>query len=52
MVRIYSFVDKNMTRTSNGISDEYDIVMINGKDVAIIEVKYKGSFPSATMYNS
>ena len=37
----YDFVDKNMTRTSNGISDEYDIVMINGKDIAIIEVKYK-----------
>ncbi len=37
----YDFVDKNMTRSSNGVSDEYDIVMINGKDVAIIEVKYK-----------
>ena len=37
----FDFIDKNITRNANGIEDEYDIVMINGKDVFIIEVKYK-----------
>ena len=37
----YDFVDKNVTRSKQGIEDEYDIVLVNGKDVAIIEVKYK-----------
>ena len=37
----YDSVDKNITRNKHGIQDEYDILMINGKDIAIIEVKYK-----------
>ena len=37
----YDFVDKNITRKKGNIEDEYDLVMVNGKDVAIIEVKYK-----------
>lgn len=37
----YDFVDKNVTRSKQGIEDEYDIFMVNGKDIAIIEVKYK-----------
>ena len=37
----YDFVDKNVTRSAGNIQDEFDIVMINGKDIAIIEVKYK-----------
>jgi hypothetical protein len=37
----YDFVDKNLTRSAGGIQDEFDIVMVNGKDIAIIEVKYK-----------
>ena len=37
----YDFVDKNVTRNKNNIEDEYDILMVNGKDIAIIEVKYK-----------
>lgn len=37
----YDFVDKNVTRKKQGIEDEYDILMVNGKDIAIIEVKYK-----------
>ena len=37
----YDFVDKNVTRSRQDIEDEYDIVLVNGKDVAIIEVKYK-----------
>ncbi|MFA6396505.1 MAG: hypothetical protein WCW84_11110 [Sulfurimonas sp.] len=37
----YDIVYKNMTASANKIQDEYDIVMVNGKDIAIIEVKYK-----------
>ena len=37
----YDFVDKNVTRNKNNTEDEYDILMVNGKDIAIIEVKYK-----------
>ena len=37
----YDFVDKNITRRKNDIEDEYDLVMVNGRDVAIIEIKYK-----------
>ncbi len=37
----YDSIDKNLTRAANGTEDEFDIVMINGKDVALVEVKYK-----------
>jgi hypothetical protein len=37
----YDFIDKNVTRSKGNLADEYDILLINGKDVAIIEVKYK-----------
>ncbi len=37
----YDFIDKNMSRSSGKIADEFDIVMVNGRDVAIIETKYK-----------
>jgi hypothetical protein len=37
----YDFVDKNVTRSKNDIEDEYDILLVNGKDIAIIETKYK-----------
>jgi Holliday junction resolvase-like predicted endonuclease len=37
----YDSVDKNLTRAANGIEDEFDIVMVNGKAIAIVEVKYK-----------
>jgi len=37
----YDFVDKNVTRSKNKIEDEYDILLVNGKDIAIIETKYK-----------
>jgi len=37
----YDFIDKNVTRRKNKIEDEYDILLINGKDIAIIETKYK-----------
>ena len=37
----YDLIDKNATRRKNKIEDEYDILLINGKDIAIVEVKYK-----------
>ena len=37
----YDFIDKSVFRTSNGISDECDMILVNGQDVAIVEVKYK-----------
>ena len=37
----YDFIDKNAHRSKNKIEDEYDIFLVNGKDIAIIEVKYK-----------
>ncbi|MFZ2967735.1 MAG: hypothetical protein WA080_01625 [Sulfuricurvum sp.] len=37
----YDFIDKNASRSKGNLRDEFDIVMVNGKDIAIIEVKYK-----------
>ena len=37
----YDYTDKNITRRRDGLEDEFDLVLINGKDVAIIETKYK-----------
>jgi Holliday junction resolvase-like predicted endonuclease len=37
----YDFIDKNASRSKGKLRDEFDIVMVNGKDIAIIEVKYK-----------
>ncbi len=37
----YDYIDKNITRSKKGLRDEFDIVLINGKDIAIIETKYK-----------
>ena len=37
----YDFIDKSVSRTGNGVSDEYDMILVNGEDVAIVEVKYK-----------
>ena len=31
----------NWTRSKRGLQDEFDIILINGKSVALIEVKYK-----------
>lgn len=39
----YDFIDHNVTRSTQGVSDEFDILMVNGKDVAIVEVKYKAN---------
>lgn len=37
----YDIVYKNMTASVRQTEDEFDIVMVNGQDVAIIEVKYQ-----------
>lgn len=37
----YDFIEPNAHRSRNNIEDEYDILLVNGKDVAIIETKYK-----------
>ncbi|ORU93741.1 MAG: hypothetical protein A6F72_07550 [Cycloclasticus sp. symbiont of Poecilosclerida sp. N] len=37
----FDHINKNMTRCNNGSEGEYDIVLINGKEIFIIEVKYK-----------
>jgi len=39
----YDFIDHNVVRSSRGISDEFDILLVNGKDVAIVEVKYRAN---------
>ena len=37
----YDFIDKNLKSSTKTLRDEFDIVMVNGKDIEIIEVKYK-----------
>jgi len=37
----YDYIDKNVTRQRKNLRDEYDILLVNGKDIAIIETKYK-----------
>ncbi|SHO80389.1 hypothetical protein MNB_SV-15-661 [hydrothermal vent metagenome] len=37
----YDYADKNRHKKIGNIEDEYDILLVNGKDVAIIETKYK-----------
>jgi len=37
----YDSIEKNVLKSIKDVQDEFDIVMVNGEDVAIIEVKYK-----------
>ena len=37
----YDYTDKNITRKRGDIEDEFDIVLVNSNEVAIIETKYK-----------
>lgn len=37
----YDAIEKNLTKSYQGVEDEYDIIMVNGRHVFIIEVKYK-----------
>ena len=36
----FDFVDKNVHRYRNGIEDEFDILLVNGEEILIIEVKF------------
>ena len=44
----FDSVYKNLTNNSHGIEDEYDILLLNGRDVFIIEVKYKARADDVT----
>ncbi len=37
----FDTLSANLHRRKNNIEDEYDIVLVNGENIAIIEVKYK-----------
>ncbi|MEA2027645.1 MAG: hypothetical protein U9N49_01535 [Campylobacterota bacterium] len=37
----YDYADKNRHKKVGDIEDEYDILLVNGNDIAIIETKYK-----------
>jgi hypothetical protein len=37
----YDFIYKNLSKQIKNLRDEYDIVLVNGKDIAIVETKYK-----------
>jgi hypothetical protein len=37
----FDFIDKNVTRSKGDIEEEYDLLLINGEDVFIVEVKYR-----------
>lgn len=37
----FDYIEKNVTRSHKKLEDEFDILMVNGSDVFIIEVKYK-----------
>ena len=37
----YDYSNKNAHKKMGQVEDEYDILMVNGKDIAIVEVKYK-----------
>ena len=34
-------VNKNITRCSDGLEDEFDLLLVNGKEVFVVEVKHK-----------
>ncbi len=35
----FDFIEKNVTRSKGGIEEEYDLLLVNGQDVFIVEVK-------------
>lgn len=37
----YDMIYKNLSKQTRKLRDEYDIVLVNGKDIAIVETKYK-----------
>jgi len=39
----YDFIDKRVSRSSSTVEREFDILLINGSDVAIVEVKHRAN---------
>lgn len=37
----FDFIEKNVTRSRGDIEEEYDILLVNGKEIYIVEVKYR-----------
>jgi len=37
----FDFMDKNVTRSRAGVEDEFDLILVNGQEVFVVEVKYK-----------
>lgn len=37
----FDFIEKNVTRSKGDIEEEYDLLLVNGKDVFIVEFKYR-----------
>ena len=37
----FDFMDKNVTRSHAGLEDEFDLLLVNGREVFVVEVKYK-----------
>ena len=40
----YDFINKNITRSNDDCEREFDILLTNGSDVAIVEVKHRANF--------
>ena len=37
----FDFIDKNVLRSHAGLEDEFDLILVNGREVFVVEVKYK-----------
>ena len=37
----FDFIDRNITRIHNGLRDEFDLLLVNGREVFVVEVKHK-----------
>ncbi len=37
----FDFIDRNVTRSRGGVEDEFDLLLVNGSEVFVVEVKHK-----------
>ena len=37
----FDFIDRNVTRSHAGLEDEFDLLLVNGSEVFVVEVKHK-----------
>ncbi len=37
----FDFMDRNVTRSRAGVEDEFDLLLVNGREVCVVEVKHK-----------